>query len=1070
MRRLTTLLLAASSWAAAQCDQIQLKPSSDYAWLIASGAPVYQVKKNGASAGELRSAQSFLLHGEGDGSPIEASGVTDEPGRFGSSFSVAANGRLAFPREAALNLREGAIEMWVAAKRDGGDPVYAARDHTLFLYRAPNGDDLRVTQSRTAGVLYGGGTVQKQWQSAYGGLATTRAWRAGEWHHVLFTWSAGGNFMRFYVDGALTADTNEKRYWAPEASADRFTLGADEYLLDEVRIFNRPMDTAEARLLASRSEAPRDYEAWLPVASLAAGDRLSIQSESCTAAFHYEGVPLFDAGPLSTLLPPETTQLDFTVSTLRAAECRYSVNRAAGWEEMKPFTGGQGGTVHTVTFEDLSPDTLTVNSVRIRCDSAPDFELVQRYRSIPRVNPKFPRTGNLWGTGQIRPRGLEHAARIDLHLGSSFTPAEIRRLRQLNPDILVLTSINTVENSGLPEDYYLHDTTGRRIEVWPGTYRLNLTKRYVAEFQARWAYQQIVDSGLMVDGCFFDNFFTSQSWLRADIHGRAVQLDANEDGKPDDPAWLDREWKAGVYHELEKWRELMPHALASGHLPRPPSREFTSIFNGDSIGFMTADVIESKRPFADLWSAYNDWWRIGREPVVVMVESSPHDQIAYGYDYSPMQKIPPSTLEFARTYYPNVRFGLAFTLMNDGFFAHEFGDTWHGNDWWYDELDFDLGYPLGAARRVQVEGFEQTDRIVNGGFEQPLEGSWVLSVSAAAGAAATLARDTNSAAEGSASARITVSNAGAGTDWHIDFNQRNRSLTAGVSYDLEFWAKADRPRTITLSAQKGSPDWRNYGLSKRLEIDPEWRRYSVTFEARETVDDSRVQFFLGAAAGAVWIDGVRLVEHPPEVWRRDFDNGVTLLNGTRKRMTVKLEQGLRRLTGEQAAMHESIVDDSSPGFSASDDWKKAAYDSGEWKSAGPFFHDWGDGCRQNDGTSGAAEFDLDLREDDTYTLTAWWPAGPQARDWSKRVVFEVVADGQIVATRAFDQSSGGDEWHEIATVALRRSTRPVVRVRNEGSGPAIADAIHVRSARRFNDGSAADSVTLEPMDGIVLRK
>ena len=86
--------------------------------------------------------------------------------------------------------------------------------------------------------------------------------------------------------------------------------------------------------------------------------------------------------------------------------------------------------------------------------------------------------------------------------------------------------------------------------------------------------------------------------------------------------------------------------------------------------------------------------------------------------------------------------------------------------------------------------------------------------------------------------------------------------------------------------------------------------------------------------------------------------------------------------------------------------------------------------------------------DDTYTLTAWWPAAPQAKDWSKRVVFEVVAEGRVVASKAFDQTSGGDEWHEIATVALTRGARPMVRVRNEGSGAAIADAIHVRSARR----------------------
>ncbi len=60
----------------------------------------------------------------------------------------------------------------------------------------------------------------------------------------------------------------------------------------------------------------------------------------------------------------------------------------------------------------------------------------------------------------------------------------------------------------MPDDYFLRDTTGRKIEVWPGTFRLNLTRPEVAEYQAHYAYQQMLKSGLMVDGCFFDNFMT----------------------------------------------------------------------------------------------------------------------------------------------------------------------------------------------------------------------------------------------------------------------------------------------------------------------------------------------------------------------------------------------------------------------------------------------------------------------------------------------------------------------------------------------------------------------------------
>ena len=57
-----------------------------------------------------------------------------------------------------------------------------------------------------------------------------------------------------------------------------------------------------------------------------------------------------------------------------------------------------------------------------------------------------------------------------------------------------------------------------------------------------------------------------------------------------------------------------------------------------------------------------------------------------------------------------------------------------------------------------------------------------------------------------------------------------------------------------------------------------------------------------------------------------------------------------------------------------------------------------------------------------------------------------------------------------ATVLLKGADAPIVRVRNEGTGAAISDALHVRSAARYNDGSPAASVMLEPMDGIVLQR
>jgi hypothetical protein len=513
----------------------------------------------------------------------------------------------------------------------------------------------------------------------------------------------------------------------------------------------------------------------------------------------------------------------------------------------------------------------------------------------------------------------------------------------------------------------------------------------------------------------------------------------------------------------------MPNAIASGHLPRPPLARFAGIFNGDSIGFMTSDALEGKIPFQSLWDTYQGWFEMGRKPVVMMIESTPQDQISYGYSYEPTKKIPASTLEFARTYYPNVRFGLGVTLMNDGYFAHEFGDTWHGNDWWYDELDYNLGYPLGPAERVSGAAGASAELVENGGFEDGLNG-WRLSVTASGGAQARVERETRDTASGSGAAHITVVNAGQKVEWHVEFAQLKRRLEGGKRYDLTFQARASGPRTLGLSTQKDSPDWRNYGLLRQVSLEREWKRYVVTFQATESVADARLQFWCGSATGEVWIDDVSVVEHPADIFRREFTNGLVLLNASAGAQRIEVGPGFRRLSGEQAARHEYILDDAGAGFSTTGAWRQAKYDTGEWTAAGPFYHAWKGSCRQSDAGAGTAEWKLELREDGTHTISAWWPAAPGQGQWTKRAIFEVVAGGRVVASAAVDQSAGGDEWHAVATVALSAKDAPVVRLRNEGSGAMVADALHVRSAARFNDGSPAAVVELEAMDGIVLAR
>jgi hypothetical protein len=82
----------------------------------------------------------------------------------------------------------------------------------------------------------------------------------------------------------------------------------------------------------------------------------------------------------------------------------------------------------------------------------------------------------------------------------------------------------------------------------------------------------------------------------------------------------------------------------------------------------------------------------------------------------------------------------------------------------------------------------------------------------------------------------------------------------------------------------------------------------------------------------------------------------------------------------------------------------------------------------------------------------------------------VRSGGAVVARATFDQTRDGDQWHRIGSAALSRTAGATVRVTNLAAGSAIADALLVQSAARYNNGAATGSIELDPMDAVVLRR
>ena len=98
----------------------------------------------------------------------------------------------------------------------------------------------------------------------------------------------------------------------------------------------------------------------------------------------------------------------------------------------------------------------------------------------------------------------------------------------------------------------------------------------------------------------------------------------------------------------------------------------------------------------------------------------------------------------------------------------------------------------------------------------------------------------------------------------------NAALTAGGTYVLRFYAKAERPTAFRVMLMNRDKPWENLGVVRSVSVDAGWKQFRFSFRARRSEQDfGKVNFFLGEAQGAVWIDGVAIEPYEPKAVRPD---------------------------------------------------------------------------------------------------------------------------------------------------------------------------------------------------------
>lgn len=309
----------------------------------------------------------------------------------------------------------------------------------------------------------------------------------------------------------------------------------------------------------------------------------------------------------------------------------------------------------------------------------------------PESNPKL---ANYFLKWTIEDYEVEELARWDLLVldmeVQENSRANLNRIRQLNPDIIILAYITSQEANAniyssewqmnatlrkrlidqIDYSYWLKDGSGQRISFWPGTYMFNLSNNVgFNQFLPRFVYDNIYSTGLW-DGIFYDNLWGDVTWVKGDI-------DINNDGRAETGTTVNTQWANGVKSMLNLSRSLFGNeAIIMGN---------GLIYDGYQpyLNGMLLENFPSPWENGGTWSgSMKSYYRLtqyNRQPQLAIVNT-------YSRDRNNFQKM---------------RFGLTSALLRDnGYFSYDYDNTSHGQLWWYDEYDIKLGRPLYPAYNV----------------------------------------------------------------------------------------------------------------------------------------------------------------------------------------------------------------------------------------------------------------------------------------------------------------------------------------------------------------------------------
>ncbi len=264
------------------------------------------------------------------------------------------------------------------------------------------------------------------------------------------------------------------------------------------------------------------------------------------------------------------------------------------------------------------------------------------------------------------------------------SPDKIKKIRQLHPGIKILAYVTSQEiknnnlgimraklKSGISDNWYLRRSNGDKITFWPGTTMLNPTDICPTNNGQRWndylanfMNNEVLSTGLW-DGIFYDNAWGDLTWFTGS------NVDLNLDGQPDSD--INKHWNTGMTALFNTTRDLSgANYVIVGNAM---TREYANNLNG-----MMYENFQNQI-WHDVMYAIKTEMNGSLKPRIIIINANTNNT-NNKQDYRTM------------------RYGLGSALVGGAYYSFDYGDQDHGQTWWYDEYDVNLGNPVSEATTI----------------------------------------------------------------------------------------------------------------------------------------------------------------------------------------------------------------------------------------------------------------------------------------------------------------------------------------------------------------------------------